>query len=277
MKKISVITSVRNGERFLHRWIAHYGAAFGPENLHVILDGLDQARPSLDTGVNVIQTPYVARSRLAGDKFRAARASSLARDLFKTSDIVIGTDVDEFIVVDPKLNVSLADYLSSVAIRNSLSPLGIDVAPNANQEGPLDWTAPFLGQRRFGVISDRYTKTAILAKPLQWGSGQHRVRRHGFHIDPNLFLFHFGSVDQQETQARTNDPGRVANGWQAHQQRRNALLEEVTSTSAVPGDERFDSARQSLSRPRSLLSWNKPRPLKEGAVVEIPERFFGLV
>lgn len=279
MKRIAVITSVRNGARFLDRWIAHYGAAFGADNLYVMLDGKDQPMPTggMAADVNVLRLPFVPRARLAGDKQRAARASDLARVLFSSYDMVIATDVDEFICVDPALGLGLAAYLSALPGTRCRSALGIDVAPNTRTEAALDWSAPFLGQRRFGQLSDRYTKASILSKPLRWGSGQHRVKGHRFHIDPNLFLFHFGSVDHSEIESRADDAERRANGWSAHQARRATVPDLISTAHVVSGDARFETARTELGRPRSLVAWNKPRPLKHDSVIEIPDRFFGLV
>lgn len=277
-KRIAALTSVRNGNRFLKRWVSHYGEAFGFENLFVIVDGHDQEIPVLPKEVNVRREEYVAQTRVAGDKMRAARASDLAARLFeKGYDLVFGSDVDEFLVVDPRCDESLGAYLSRSDIKHCLSALGIDVARNANEEDALDWKQRFLSQRRYGIISDRYTKTNVLARPLQWGSGFHRVKGKPFKIDPHLFLFHFGSVDDFETARRTDDTERRSSGWAAHQERRNLVSKEISETPAVDGDTRFESARNSLSKPRSLLAWNKPRPLRTRRVVQIPDRFRGVV
>ena len=282
MKRIAALTLVRNGDRFIGRWIAHYGALFGRENLYVAFDGMDQKLPmphsgAPDWGVNVLNFEHVAYSRLKGDKVRAARASDIASDLFGTYDIVIGTDVDEFLVLDPNVSEGIVSYLSALPIKNSLSALGIDVAHNTALEAPLDWDAPFLGQRQFGLLSDRYTKASILTQPMRWGSGFHRVKGQGFTIDPNLFLFHFGSVDTPETTARLESKERIAAGWTSHQKRRGSVSEEITSAIALDGDSRFPTARASLSRARSLIAWNKPRPLTQDHVVKIPSRFHGVV
>ena len=47
--------------------------------------------------------------------------------MHRVVDLVIGTDVDEFLIVDPMLGVSLAEYLSTAEVRGSLSALGLDV------------------------------------------------------------------------------------------------------------------------------------------------------
>jgi hypothetical protein len=277
LKRIAAITSVRNDTMFLSRWIAHYGAAFGPENLHVIVDGMDQPVPAPETGVNVIRVEYMPRSVVAGDKERARRASALAKELLQSVDLVIGTDADEFLVVDPALGVRLADYLSNLEVPGSLSALGLDVVRHLDKEEPIDRARPFLDQRRFAKISDRYTKALILSEPLDWGSGQHRVRGRNFRIDPNLYLLHFGSVDRAVSEARASDADRIKEGWAAHQMRRDALFDEVRQADPIPADTRFASARREMSLKRSPLKWNKPGRLRSGSVVVLPERFKGLV
>ena len=271
-RKIAVVTSVRNDRVFLKRWIEYYGKTFGPTSLFVILDGFDQPIPDAE-GVNFIRVPFVPKNVVAGDKFRAARASNLAETLFHSFDIVIGTDIDEFIAVDPKLGLTLPEYLSKNKLTEPLSPLGMDVAQHLTSEAPIEPDKCFLEQRRFAKISDRYTKASILNAPLRWGSGYHRVRGENFKIDPNLFLFHFGSVDQSVSQKRAVDEDRIAEGWTAHQKRRDALFDEITNARPLDGDDRFESARREMAQKRPLHAWNKPGALKSDAIVRIPDRF----
>ena len=63
----------------------------------------------------------------AADRGRIDFISEQAATLLERYDMVIGTDVDEFLVVDPALNVTLADFLSSLPEKISFSGLGIDV------------------------------------------------------------------------------------------------------------------------------------------------------
>jgi hypothetical protein len=277
MNRIAALTIVRNSDRFLKRWISYYGAVFGRENLYVIFDGTDQKLPQESEGVTVHWFDHTPMKRAAGDRQRASWASGLAKKLLNTYDIVIGTDVDEFLLIDPSLDFSLSSYLLSIDLPPSLSALGMDVACNRNYEGVFDWDKPFLGQRQYCQISDRYTKACVLSRPLRWGSGFHRVKGTGFTIDPSLFLFHFGSVDEQVVLNNADDPEKKAMGWASHQVRRAAVADEISSVHDFLSDERIKTARRELSRPRSLLAWNKPRPLKSDKIVHIPKRFHGLV
>jgi hypothetical protein len=61
------------------------------------------------------------------------------------------------------------------------------------------------------------------------GAGQHRIKGHGFTIDPNLYLSHFGSVDFAVTEERTKDKDRIADSCGAHQVRRNSVFDLITA------------------------------------------------
>lgn len=276
MTRIAALTSVRNDPGFLPRWIAYYGRALGPENLYVVMDGFDQPLPEA-AGINIIRVPFVSRPRLRGDKFRAARATGLAHALLTSFDMVIGTDVDEFIVPDPKTGQGLVAFLQALPPRASVSALGLDVVQNPDCEGPLDPARPVLAQRSRAVISDRYTKASVLTRPVIWGAGQHRVRGRSYHIAPDLYLFHFGSADRALLAARAEDHDRRAEGWAGHQARRDAMFDQVQQAQAEGFDSRIVQARAALQRRRRWPAWNKPAPLRRRAVVEIPQRFATIV
>ncbi len=142
--KIAAITTVRNDEMFLEKWVRYYGDQLGVKNLYVFMDGHDQAVPKAAEGVNSLYLPHIPLKRVPAMRRRAQVMSYLARGLFKYFDAVIVTDVDEFLVVDPQLNTSLAEYLSQSKSRSSLSGLGLDVGQHINLEEPLDVSRPFL-------------------------------------------------------------------------------------------------------------------------------------
>ena len=194
-KKIAALTMARNDEFFLRKWVDYYGHELGNENLYIILDGTDQNEPENADGANIIKLPHTDMSRTAGDKYRIGKISDLANELFKTYDIVIGCDSDEFLVVDPKVKKSLREYLSSIKIKTTVSGLGLDIGQNMKTEKPLDPTKPMLEQREYALLSTRYTKPVVLSRPARWGSGFHHVKGKNFHIDKNLYLLHFGAVD----------------------------------------------------------------------------------
>ncbi|PKP34691.1 MAG: hypothetical protein CVT98_10630 [Bacteroidetes bacterium HGW-Bacteroidetes-15] len=272
-KKIAVISMLRNDDFFVYKWIDYYGAQFGRENLYLILDGQDQPLPNNHETLNVIRIPHIPLSRSKGDRNRARLVSHFAKALFRRYDIVIASDIDEFLVVDPNQNKSLFEYLQNPFWGSSRSALGLDVGQHVEKELPIDPSRPFLEQRSFAHVSARYTKPVVALKPIRWGSGYHRIKGKNFRIDPNLFLFHFGMVDFNRTKLKMGDDSLLKVGWEGHLGRRYQLFNLIMNNTPIVGDAFFRKARirQSIFRP--IYAINKPGMLKEKPIVKIPERF----
>ncbi len=275
---VAVITSVRNDRIFLAKWIDYYGGLFGAEHLFVLLDGYDQPVPGNAGGVNLIRLPHLPSARLAGDARRARAISDIARGLHRWMEVVIATDVDEFILPDPARHADLADYLARAPRPGAtVSGLGLDVGQHLRLEGPLDPARPFLDQRRFAHVSARYTKPAISYRAVTWGSGLHRVKGRNFHIAPDLYHLHFGMVDHALATGKTGDADRLATGWQNHLARREALFSIIEKAAPLDFDAYVAKARARQTWLRPPFAWNKPAMIPGDPVVELPERFRGRV
>jgi hypothetical protein len=271
MKKICIVTRIRNDEFFLKKWIEYYGTQVGEENLFVYLDGMDQ-NISIDCrGANIIKCERIGGHVVDAEKKRLRFLSEMAADHLKSYDMVIGVDVDEFLVVDPKLNLSLREYLSMKDINICLSGLGVDVGQHLDEEKMIDASRPFLQQRHYAVLSSRYTKPCVITKPVIWGSGFHRVKKHNFYIDPNLFLFHFGCFDMQMLLDRFKDADRMKSGWERHIKKRTRTIDYVTRKEAHSGDKWMPIARVIQTYFRPIYAWNKPSMLFMNMVVTIPD------
>ncbi len=276
MDKIAVISMARNDDMFIQKWISYYGKHFGENNLFLILDGMDQKRPS-NLNINCLRVPHKKLSRSQGDKNRIQIVSSLAKSLFKRYHRVIACDIDEFLVLDPNIGSNLSDYLLRKTTRSSISALGIDVGQHIDLEESIDLNKAFLCQRSFGVIAARYTKPIIACKPLNWGSGYHRVKWRNYHIDKNLYLFHFGMVDYKRSTGKTEDSSRIEQGWTKHLDRRFKIFDNIRSNKAISGDKIIKSVRAKLQWIRTPYAWNKPRQSKPEVVIQIPKRFREIV
>lgn len=275
MKKIAVLTMARNDEFFLNRWIRYYGSLFGEENLYIYLDGLDQKPPGEAGNANIKIVEKLGIKVVVAEKLRLSFLSDRAAELFKDGyDLVIGCDSDEFLIVDEKTGKTLPEYLSSLKIKSSVSPLGLDVGHHLQEEFPLDKSRPILQQRNYALINSRFTKTNIIAKPVQWGRGFHRVRGRNFQIDKNLYLLHVGNVDYDALLSKYNSTDIIARGGQAHFQRaRFSVIDFVTKLKSMDGDKVFEPARFIQSSFRPLYAWNKPIMMGLRWVVKIPPRF----
>lgn len=274
MKKICAITMVRNDEFYLRRWVEYYGNQLGKENLRVYFDGEDQQVPNFCEGVYTELRPRVAGNVAKSDKGRINYLSSRAAMLFEQGyDLVIGTDVDEFLIVDPKLGQSLSEYLSNKKIKYCLSALGVDVGQHLDLEQPIDGSRPLLSQRSYAYLSSRYTKASILARPLQWGSGFHRVKGHNYHIAPELYLFHLGGFDYEMMKRQLNNSDLLATGWGKHLHRRAKTIRIVTQGKALQWDKTVRGMRLIQQWIRQFFAWNKPWNPSYKMVVRIPDRF----
>ena len=278
MKRIAALTMVRNDDFYLRKWVEYYGGQIGRENLFVYFDGTDQEIPAFCQGVHAQKVEKIGATVVEHDKGRLQFLSARAAELFSAGyELVIGTDADEFVVVDPALGKTLPEYLSRLEINGSVSALGLDFGQKMGEEADITEDRPFLQQRHYAQLGTRYTKASVLAEPLQWGSGFHRVKGHNFHIAKDLYLFHFGYFDMKRIQDRFRDKDRLAQGWEKHMHKRSRTIRLVTELKARDFGRwtRFARICQTLVRPP--YAWNKPAMFGLRIIVRIPDRFKNLV
>lgn len=276
-KNIKAITMVRN-DRFLQKWVEYYGSRLGKGNLYVYFDGEDQEVPDFCEGVHTALVPKMQGNVVSTERQRARFISERAAGLFaEGADMVIATDADEFLVVDPALGIGLSEFLSQLPSHNCHSGLGVDVLQDLQNEGPIDFNRPFLEQRRRGWLYSRYTKPSVITRPLTWGGGCHRVKGQNFHIAKGLYLFHFGGVDLEYLREISADAARVANGWTRHQLKRQRAIERVSRVKSCDWNTLVKKMRlmQTLCRP--IFAINKPTTYGLKFVAKIPERFHSVV
>lgn len=278
LKKIAALTMVRNDDFFLRKWVEYYGKQLGKENLYIYFDGTDQKIASFCEGTHAEAVEKIGSQVVEAEKGRLSFLSDKAAALLGGGyDLVIGVDADEFIVVDPKVGKSLPEFLSGLRIRSSVSGLGIDFGQKLGVEPDITDEKPFLSQRHYGQIGTRYTKPSILAKPLRWGSGFHRIKGHNFHIVKDLYLFHFGYFDMKRLEERFKDKDRLAQGWGRHMEKRSRTIRLVSEKKARDFGRwtTFGRICQTLVRPPYAL--NKPAMFEARIIVRIPERFQSIV
>ncbi len=269
---------VRN-DRFLRKWVEYYGKHLGKENLYVFFDGEDQEIPDFCDGVNTQLVPKMQGNVVSTERQRSRFISAHAAKLFdQGADMVIATDADEFLVVDPLVDDSLLNFLSYIADKHHVhSGLGVDVLQHLDTEGPIDFSKPFLSQRHRGWLYSRYTKPSIITRPYTWGGGCHRVKGQNFHIAPGLYLFHFGGVDLEHLRQISADPARIANGWTRHQIKRQKAIEKVNRVKAGEWDKMVTPLRHIQTWCRPIFALNKPTTFGLKFVARIPERFQNII
>lgn len=278
VKKICALTMVRNDDFYLRKWVEYYGGLLGKENLYIFFDGTDQIIAPFCDGTNAVLHEKIGSQVVKAEKGRLHFLSEQASMLLKSGyDLVIGVDADEFIVVDPKLGLSLPEYLSSLKIGTSISALGLDFGQKLGEEGDITEDLPFLNQRHYAQIGTRYTKPSIIARPCRWGSGFHRVKGHNFYIAKDLYLMHFGYFDKKRLEDRFSDKDRLKQGWGKHIAKRARAIKFVTELPARDFEKwtRYARICQTLIRPPYAL--NKPSMIELKIVVRIPDRFKDII
>ena len=277
-KKICVLTMVRNDDFNLCKWVDYYGRELGKENLYIYFDGEDQIIPDFCDGCNAELRPRNQGMVAKSEKLRLTFLSEKAAELMASGyDIAIGTDADEYLVVDPLTGKKLKEYLSSIEIKDSVSGLGVDLGQNLNDEGVISGERPFFEQRRYGYLCSRYTKPSVISSPVCWGSGFHRIKGHDFHIDPNLYLIHTGSIDLQMIEKRMSDNDLISTGRLKHIQKRAKTIFVISKTKARVWDPTVKVVRWVQQHLRPIHAWNKPWNTIVKVVVRIPDRFVGLL
>ncbi len=277
MKKVCALTMVRNDDFFLRKWVSYYGQELGKENLYIFFDGTDQQIPDFCNGTHVVKVDKIAGKVIRAEKGRLRFLSEQAALLLEQYDAVIGTDADEFVIPDPKLKMNLVEFVSQFENQTSISALGVDMGQHLQFEKEININRPFLSQRRYGVLSTRYTKPSIIFKSVRWGSGFHRVKWHNFHLQKDLYLFHFGYFDLKRIEDRFNDKDRASAGWGKHLKRRARTIHVVSRKKALDWDKWAQIGRILQTYVRPPYAWNKPAMFNVDIVVKVPERFSKIV
>lgn len=201
-----IVTMIKDEWDFFPLWRKYYGQFFSGNEIYVINDGSssDFLKKNI-TDENLITLPqfhnenHVRRIEQnipnSFDGRRALFVSDLICGLLNYFETAIYTDIDEFIVPDPKKHHDLKAYLDNLDSGQTIAPVGINVVhvPRRQKE-PLDLGKPILSQRTKGYFAQAYTKPSITRKPVVWSPGFHGCKSK-FEWDPDIFMFHLRDMD----------------------------------------------------------------------------------
>ncbi|MBZ5737293.1 glycosyltransferase family 2 protein [Nocardioides mangrovi] len=189
---VCVMTMVRDEAEMLPRWVRHYAAQVGAENL-VVLDDNSSDGSTEDLPCTVHRLPA-----LPGPGYERARMtllSGLAAGFLAVYDYVVFVDADEFILPDPVHHADLPAYLAARPDQDVLAPLALNVVQVPSVEGPLRPDEPVLDQRRFAKFTPLMCKPSVKRVPAGWRWASHGIEA-PFAIDRELFMLHLKFADR---------------------------------------------------------------------------------
>lgn len=210
---VAAVTMVRDEGRMLPKWLAHYGAAFGAENL-VVIDDNTADGSTRDLPCSVLRLPSTSGRHF--ERMRMGVVSGVAAALLEVHDAVLFCDADEFIVADPARHASLRHFLAARPEDEAFGVMGLNVVHHLASEAPLDLTRPLLEQRSAVKLVPLMCKPSLKRTTAPWRASSHGIEAE-FAIEPDLYMFHFKFADLDhlaETAAHrralVDDDGRAA-------------------------------------------------------------------
>lgn len=193
---VAAFTMVRNEETFLPIWLRHYGDALGRAHLFVIDDNSSDGSTEGLGEVNLIRlepAPF-------DEEKRALTISLMLHELLAFYDVVIFSDVDELLIVDPLMKLGLRDYIARHAGAHT-NAIGLNVVHNWFEEPPYTPTLGVLLQRGFASFDPAYCKQLIHREPAVWMPGFHATNR-PVSSGVGLYLFHLRALDHETSRRR---------------------------------------------------------------------------
>jgi hypothetical protein len=272
--KIAALTMVYNESVFLPIWLYHYGQEFGYENLFVIDDGSTDAC-TLDFRV---ENRFVKGKSPHDEDDRARLISFFHEELLQFYDIVLYSDVDEIIVADPKLNISLFEYLISDTFEYK-TLAGFDVLHRFEIEKEIDLSKPLFQQRRFVDLNPYFCKPLISTIPMRWEAGFHDITNRERRYDLNLPLFHLRGMDIEIAKTRFRILNRLS--FTDNSIRRNLAnhyrwTESDYMNQFCKPDVKFEASRYDMDYAIDFLRHNNghdTQSTKEIGILRLPDRF----
>ena len=287
-KRLAVVTMVRDDPFFLSIWASYWRRFVDPGDMTVILDGPHDALPEACDGCQILTLPDV-RAYTGFDTDRWTFLSHFASALTARYDAVLLGDVDELVVLDPKVGDDPAAYILDRA-EPVISPFALEIVHRLDLEPAFDPDRRVLAQRRYGRINASYCKPCITRVPIRWTVGGHHSDHDRLALSDDLFLLHLRYLDHDMLRARQakrlsrigEAEGSAAGaGWSLSADAMGDFLRSFVAK-GDPADKDLDFGwqrkriRKNFHFDAEMGIWRRGK-LTNRRTYTIPERFAGLV
>jgi glycosyltransferase involved in cell wall biosynthesis len=152
-------------------WLKYYKKHFDNKDIFILDDNsTDNSTENLDVNINKLN-----KHDCSWDHYWLARAVyRFQSELLKRFryDVVLFTEIDEFVAVNPDYNYSLSEFIENMD-EDFVRCSGWNVIHNVEKESPLDLTKNIMAQRQYGAHAEQFSKCLISKVPLAWGMGFH--------------------------------------------------------------------------------------------------------
>jgi Glycosyl transferase family 2 len=210
----AIFTMVYNESVFLPLWLRYYSQFFYPEDIYVLDHGSTDGSTK-GTGFHCIP--------IYGSEVDAKAQRDVVQqkqhELIGVYDVVLYTDVDEFVV--PEME-TLDAYIARFG-NDYINCNGYEILHLKDSEPPLDVTRPILEQRSRWFPCDMYMSKPLLTRiPMEWDLGCHSTPK-GKQQDKSLYLIHMHRMDYEiclsrhrQLSVRPSSSTDLSNGWSHH-------------------------------------------------------------
>jgi hypothetical protein len=283
---VAALTIVRDEAVMLPRWLRYYGDQLGLDHLVVIDHG------STDGSTDDLPCRVIRNPELTGPSFERARMRLLtrvARELLERHDAVVFTDCDEFLLADPARYDGLRDYVAANPDREVTGGFGFNIVHRADREPALREDLPVLGQRRYGIFIQRLCKPSLKRVDAKWRFASHGIAV-PYEPDPALLLVHLKYADAEHLRRVGDQRFAVReaaglgprSGWaMTGDEQVRVLAEIVTGPDDPPYFDPASLDPAGLVRHRGG-AWEagglrELAAMRQGPLLQLPEKYFGLV
>jgi len=185
----AVMTIVHDESFFFPIWLDYYSRFFGPEHIFVLDHDTTDGSTDGDGFTRIPVTHDGVDHRWMRDTVQA-----LQHELLDDHDVVLFTDVDEIIALDPAFG-DLGDAIDRMR-EPFLHCTGMEIIHRPAIEAPYDPNRGIFEQRGHWFANGSYNKPLLATEPLHWIPGFHGLDDDGsIRLDPNLYLVHLHRLD----------------------------------------------------------------------------------
>lgn len=172
-----VYTMVQNDIVGLDLWLKYYTKFFGDVVVFCFntkkkyVSNLEELKKVYGFSYEMVE--YYGKHRVDGNPdVVLGFVSDKQYEFLQNHDWVLYTDLDEFVIAGKKYG-NLKTFMEG-CLKNYVACIAYEVI-QTEKEAPIDYSKPYLEQRRYWIKNPLYNKILLSRVPLRWVRGIHRI------------------------------------------------------------------------------------------------------